>query len=106
MITIPIETIIRKYYQFNPNGHWFDHDTLYFFRSKTSQYGEAETVDGPWYFISSEKQTSIKNEYPRLYTIRVLSKKGTMSSIGEFQQFKSSKEAKRYLKTYLKGEVK
>ena len=71
----------------NPDGHWFDSDTLRFFRSRIDQHAYGPGLK-KLYFVSSEKNTGFC-DHPRLYTVRVIDEKGDISDIGGFQAYKS-----------------
>lgn len=51
-------------------SHWFDLDTLRFFRSRLPREAY-QGADGRWYFISSEQFQSRSYTAPRLYSVRV-----------------------------------
>lgn len=83
----------------NSGSHWFDKDTMSFFNSKI------ETgILQKRFFITSERMETTE---PKKYTIRyfVRDYEGVPSlecfCVGEFQQFDSVADAKKYLKAYL-----
>ena len=91
---ISIEQVKQEYATLTPKGHWFDKETCQFFRSRLSQL--AWCKDDSAYFISSEQNGSLRT---RRYTIRVLDRIfGEIRTAGEFQQYKTSTEAKAALK--------
>ena len=64
-------------------GHWFDRDTLRFFRSRISE----EVYQGPGgvFFVSSEQFTSGNYSEPRRYTVRrFVETDGSIDSATEF----------------------
>jgi len=68
-------------------GHWFDSDTMRFFRSRVGGYGfdAGDMV----YFVSSEQFRSREYTAPRRYTVRVLTSDGKVDTVGEFQAYAS-----------------
>ena len=69
--------------------HFFDSDTMRFFRSRILSYIEEN------YFITSEK---FDDGSPRVYTVRIALEDGTIHSVSEFQQFKTIAQAKAFIK--------
>ena len=74
--------------------HFFDRDTMRFFRSKVERdalrFGQL--IDDK-YFITSEQFDS---DSPRLYSVRRFNpKEGSINTIGEFQEFKTKGQAKK-----------
>jgi hypothetical protein len=76
--------------------HWFEPNTLRFFRSRVGH-----NVYGGRYFISSE-QFSFDSE--RLYSIRIAYEDGRIDTIGEFQQYKTWKAAYKAVQQLLQEE--
>lgn len=75
-------------------GHWFDSDTLAFFRSRVS----ARVYVGPGgvYFVTSEQHTMSWRNYqgPRLYTVRRAIDGGArIETAGEFQGYETARAA-------------
>lgn len=70
-----------EYRNRQPGGHWFDRDSLRFFRSRIGL--EHPLPDGRWLFISSERGPT--NE--RRYTVRVMAVDGDINDVGEFQAY-------------------
>lgn len=66
------------------SGHWFDRDTLRFFKSRIS-----EVVYGGRFFVTSEKSPNDK----RRYSIRIAHSDGRIDTIGGFQGYATSKSA-------------
>ena len=90
---ISIEQVKQEYATLTPNGHWFDKETCQFFRSRLSQRSWCKGDFA--YFISSEEGCSLA----RMYTIRVFDRRfGGIKTVGEFQQYITSSEAKAALK--------
>ena len=94
---VDIADVKLRYMNMRPDGHWFDADTLNFFQSRIARTGLKQTSTGTMFFISSEQQPG----YARLYTIRAIDTDGRISNVGEFQEFSSSRAARRGLKQYL-----
>jgi hypothetical protein len=71
--------------------HFFDTSTMKFLNSHIV----SKELINDKYFITSERFDGTR---PRLYTIRRFNKEtGDIITIGEFQQFHSVQEAKKYL---------
>ncbi len=72
-------------------GHWFETDTLRFFRSRI---GVEEVVPTGMVFVSSEKNTGLYADYPRLYSVRRYTHEtGDISTVGEFQEHTTRAQA-------------
>lgn len=69
-------------------SHFFDADSMKFFDSKVG-----DAVFGGRYFITSEQFHGPCGSEPRKWTIRVADDAGHISTVGDFQQFKTSAEA-------------
>jgi hypothetical protein len=74
-------------------SHFFDADTLRFFRSRVSDvvYGS-----GPFYFVTSEEFIGMRGDsHGRFYTVRKWDKAepSMVETIGEFQQYRSRSAA-------------
>ena len=67
--------------------HWFDASSMRFFNSHVNG---ADKLINKRFFISSEQFDS---NSPRLFTIRVVSPNGEVNTYGEFQGYKTRKEA-------------
>lgn len=73
-------------------SHWFDEDTLRYFSSRISSH--VYSVPGGALFVSSEQFRGYGSpDGPRLYTIRSCSFEGVIDTIGEFQQYETSRAA-------------
>ena len=68
-------------------GYWFDVDTLAFFDSRIEE--KVYPTSAGTYFVSSEKGPSGR----RLYSVRFASLDGDIRTVGDFQAFRSSREA-------------
>jgi hypothetical protein len=92
---------IESLYSPGIGRHWFDADTMRFFRSRLADVGY-QASDGRVYFVSSEKGPHSK----RAYTVRCLTgPKGDIKTVGEFQAFGTSATATRYAKGYASGNI-
>lgn len=80
--------------------HWFDADTLRFFRSRIGG-----ALYGGRYFVSSEQFQGSWSEghysEPRRYTVRVANQDGTVDTVGEFQAYASRAQALRAIRELL-----
>ena len=75
--------------------HWFDKDTLRFFKSRVSNW---DCISG--LFISSERGPDMV----RKYTVRKADfETGNVSTVGEFQQYRTIKAAKGAMKRAQRG---
>ena len=83
-----------EYQNRNPEGHFFDPQTMRFFQSRI-QHSTTETHDRDIYFITSERCGYGDN--PRLYTPRRLKADGNIDTIGEFNTL-TLHQAKKLLK--------
>lgn len=79
-------------------GHWFSSGAMKFFDSRIPQTAIME--NGKAYFVSSER---FDYNSPRLYSIRVCDmSSGKIDTIGEFQQYATSKQAYAGIKSFLR----
>lgn len=76
-----------EYANTSAGQYFFSPSTMRFFRSKVA----SRTVINGRYFITSEQ---FDDDSPRLYTIRRANDDGTISTIGEFQQYETVTAAK------------
>jgi hypothetical protein len=82
----------------NRGSHWFEPSTMRFFKSRVGRPG---TIYKGVYFVSSEQ---FDHNSPRLYSIRKVTCTHNVfdiSTVGEFQGFKSSSSAIHHIKYYL-----
>ena len=70
--------------------HFFDAGSLRFFNSKISRQ-----LYGGCYFITSERYS---DNTARLYTVRKATIDGQIDTVGEFQQYTSSRDARKAIK--------
>jgi len=73
--------------------HWFEPSTMRFFNSRIGS-----ELYGNKYFISSER---FDYNSPRLYTIRYVYPDGSITTIGNFQQYVSRGDAVRSIEHLL-----
>lgn len=83
------------------SGHWFDADTMRFFRSRVGSKAY-ESNDGRYRFFVSSEQFEYNGSYregyayhsePRFYSVRVQLPDGGIETVGEFQGYSSRKRA-------------
>ena len=75
-------------------SHWFDPDTMRFFRSRALS-GVMHTSDGAALFVSSESTP----EGPRAYSVRSY-RDGRMDTIGEFMGHATAAQARRAMREH------
>ncbi len=79
-------------------SHWFDPDTLRFFKSRVSREAY-QGADGRWYFVSSEQAPQAS----RLYSVRAVDDGwANIESYGGFQAFETRAQAYSALRHALK----
>ena len=83
---------IRKEYGTGPGFHWFDPDTMRFFRTSLPRHGYRGP--GGTYFVTSEQMPRM----PRLYSVRRLVGPGRIETVGEFCGYRTSAAATRAAK--------
>lgn len=86
-------------------SHWFDADTMRCFSSRVSDLSW-KVNNQDIYFISSEADRHpIKHSgSKRAYTIRKCSIDGDIDTISDFQEFATLYQARKAVKTLLKGQ--
>jgi uncharacterized protein (DUF1330 family) len=76
-------------------GHWFDADTLRFFRSQVTP----TVYEGPGgvFFVTSEQYASMEGPlHPRRYSLRQFHPEtGSVDTVGDFQQYRTSLAARQ-----------
>lgn len=93
MKTIPMREI-RDFYQRNrPDGHWFDADTMRFFKTKLPENGY-ELSTGGVYFVTRETNPSGVSAY----TVRRQLHNGDIKTVGEFHKYKTAAAARAAIK--------
>ena len=92
MKTIPFSHVREFYDRNRPEGHWFDRDTLRFFKSKlpTSAY----ETDAGVLFVSRETNPSGITAF----TVRRQMVDGDIKTVGEFHHFPTAADARAQIK--------
>ncbi len=75
--------------------HFFEPDTLRFFRSKV--YGEVYAGGGGWFFVTSEQFVCYEPRYcrePRAYSVRYMRPDGQVETVGEFNSIPTLQRAR------------
>lgn len=80
--------------------HFFEPSAMRFFRSRCS--GAVYPGTRSTWFVTSEQFDS---DSPRLYSVRVQQIDGTIDTVGEFQQYATSREARAVAARLAKGEA-
>ena len=97
MKTIPFNHVRMYYASHQPNGHWFDADSMKFFKTKTpaSAYeGEAGVL-----FVTSEVNPSGL----KAYSIRRQHVSGDIKTVGEFHSYTTAAAARAEIKRLHSG---
>ena len=89
-----------EYRNRNPRGHWFDPDTMRFFRSRISDRQHWNRKLDRYVFVSSECQP----DGVRAYTVRVLDRIGDIHTAGSFCAMTAS-QAHRHAAELAKGQT-
>ena len=90
---------IKNQYQRKTNGHWFDKDTMAFFKCRLDGQVFAHDSKRLFYFVSSEKgpddkrKSSIRSYDPTT---------GKIDTVGEFQQYATPSRAKKHIEKMIK----
>jgi hypothetical protein len=70
---------VRRVYAYRfPDGHWFDRDSMRFFKTRLPRHATATPDNGCYWFVTSEQNPS----GIRRYSVRCMSPTG-MNSIGD-----------------------
>ena len=83
---------IRETYDPGPGRHWFDRQTMRFFKTRLGRRGYRGP--GGTYFVTSEQGPRM----PRLYSVRRLVGPGRIETVGEFCGYRTSAAATRAAK--------
>lgn len=104
MKTLPTTNVITKKYHhclenfiYTHKGYFFSKDTMRFFNSKVYSCLYEDR-----FFITSEKQSY---NHDRTYSIRLLCPSDSIETIGNFQEFKTKKQAENFIRKYLSKEI-
>lgn len=92
MQTITFSRVISRYNEGQPGGHWFDRDTLRFFKSKLPAV--AYEHDGGVFFITRETDPNGKTAY----SVREQMHDGRIETVYEFHSFATRATALAALK--------
>ena len=95
------QTVSMEWIEIRSHDHWFDPGAMRFFRSRLPKTG-AMLEDGRALFISSEQYDAYS---PRLYTLRCQATDGSIDTVGDFQAYRSRRQATVALRAYAAGEM-
>lgn len=102
MTDLRYHPVVRAYIERNPQGHFFDADTMRFFKSRLLSH-VVTLASGDVVFITSE---AASGPVRRRYTVRVLRSHGEIDSVaGGFQEHSTIKQALAAMNRYVKGQV-
>jgi len=93
MKTIQMSEVKEFYARSNPNGHWFDRDTVRFFKTKLPRVayeGNAGVL-----FVTSETDPSGETAY----SVRRQLPNGDIETVGKFHSYKTSADARAAIKS-------
>lgn len=79
-------------------NHFFDADTLRFFRSRIAP----GVIAGRLFITSEQFEDSTGERHERRYTVRVATDHGTIEDVSEFQQFATLAAARRYAESLVR----
>lgn len=82
-----------RYRRLQPRGHWFDKDTMHFFRTELPAYGYVGNQGVIWFVTAETGPNGAKR-----YTIRRMDPDGWIRTEGEFQQYGKPAEARAALR--------
>ncbi len=100
MKTIPIAEIRERYRAASNGGHWFDRETMRFFRTRLPRTAYVHT-DGRAFFVTRETNPSGTTRY----TVRVASADGAeIDTAGEFHAIILREDATRRAKALANGQ--
>lgn len=86
-------TEVRDFYKRNqPDGHWFDADSMRFFKTKLPEVAY-ETAAGILFVTSEVNPSGVK-----AYTVRRQTVKGDIKTVGEFHSYKTGAAARAAIK--------
>lgn len=75
--------VMAEYRNRNPRGHWFDPDTMRFFRTRVSDRQYWHRNSDRWVFVTSEKPPHGE----RFHTVRIMDKRGDIHTFaGDFTE--------------------
>jgi hypothetical protein len=86
-------TEVRDFYKRNqPDGHWFDADSMRFFKTKLPAVAY-ETTAGVLFVTSEVDPSGVK-----AYTVRRQTVKGDITTVGDFHSYKTAAAARAAIK--------
>ena len=91
--------IAATYRELQPDGYWFDQDTMRFFKTQMPQYGYRDPRGVIW-FVTAETGPDRKKRY----SVRRMDPQGNIETIGEFQGFATFADARQDLRRQLQHE--
>ncbi len=93
--SLPTHRAIYQIKAHNQNNgyYFFNENTMRGFRSRVHS-----DVYGGCVFVTSEKHVTWRTEYPRAYTVRIITINGDIKTIGEFQGFDTRYSAHAHAK--------
>ncbi len=89
MTTISMTTIRSHYRRLKPDGHWFDVETMRFFKTKLSGSGE-KRPDGSIWFVSRETNPCDETRW----SVRRMDPEGDIHTIGRFHSYEDEAAAR------------
>jgi len=90
MKTVSIDQVKERAEKGSP--HFFDDDTIRFFKSRISE--TCYKIGTDIYFITSERGPNM----PRKWTVRKCDLKGDINAVGDFQEYDNLMQARRAIK--------
>lgn len=91
--TIPFSNVLDYYERKQPDGHWFDRDTLRFFGSRLPSI--AYETNAGLLFITSERDFDGQRRY---YNVRRQTVDGHIKTVGPFNEYRTRAEALNAIK--------
>jgi hypothetical protein len=86
-------TEVRDFYKRNqPDGHWFDADSMRFFKTKLPEVAY-ETTAGILFVTSEVNPSGVK-----AYTVRRQAPDGQIKTVGDFHHFRTAAAARAEIK--------
>lgn len=92
MKTIPFNHVRMYYASHQPKGHWFDADSMKFFKTKTPAIAY-ETTAGVLFVTSEVNPSGVK-----AYTVRRQHVSGDIMTVGDFHHFPTAAAARAEIK--------
>lgn len=92
MKTVPFNEVRSYYKRHRPDGHWFDTDSMKFFKTKLP--ASAYETNAGVLFVTSEVDPS----GTKAYTVRRQTVQGDIKTVGEFHHFPTAAAARAEIK--------